>query len=324
MNPRRCFACAVLGAAVLVQNTPVRAQGTNDRLVSYAAASTPATPCVRGGVRGAALWDKARYPEARRLCGLLLLGNARLRDEPEMARDLGLEAAELAPDRAEPWVLVARAQVLLGEPSLASTSFERALRLDAAALDAPNVLLAAARAEVQRGNSTRALEHYRRLAPRVSLLSDGRERQKALIEASLVAQVVSPESYPEARAYAVEARRSGALFFTEFSRAVLALALDRAGRSGEARALAAEAEGPWALRWLIEGEPEPRGRATELRPVLPPGEQEALVAILAEPVDRELARDAWSSYLERAKSAATPYPPHLVEHAARRLRELGG
>lgn len=310
---------------------PVRVSGAGkasqaERLLSFASSSGRPAACVGQGSSQGTLWARARFPESSRLCAALLLGSARLTTEPKAARELGLEAVRIAGDRPEPWVLLGRAQLLLGEAGEAATAFERALQLDARALDPPTVLLSAARADVRIGKTTRALQRYRALASRVSLLSDQREQQRALIEAAVVAQVVSKDNYAEARAYAAEARRAGALFFVDFARASMALALDRMGKSAEARAIAAEAGGPRTLSWLIEGEAEPKGRVGENRPVLPPGEELALVAILAEPVDRELARAAWSDYVERAEAApqSSPWPAHLLQHAKKRLSELGG
>jgi tetratricopeptide (TPR) repeat protein len=335
---RAYLAALTLGSALAteqvsaVEPTPVRgASGTGEasraeRLLSYASSSGRPAPCVGQGSAQASLWARARFPESSRLCAALLLGSARLTSEPKAARELGLEAVRIAGDRPEPWVLLGRSQQLLGEPAEAAAAFERALQLDARALDAPSVLLSAARADVRLGKSARALDRYRPLASRVSLLSDQREQQRALIEAAVVSQVVSKDNYAEARAYAAEARRAGALFFVDFARASMALALDRMGKSTEARAIAAEAGGPRTLSWLIDSEAEPKGRVGENRPVLPLGEEHALVAILAEPVDRELARAAWSEYVEQAEAApeSSPWPAHLLAHAKKRLRELGG
>ncbi len=294
-----------------------------ERLVTFAAASARPAPCVKGTTRDTALWQKARFPESSRLCALLLLGSAHLFGDDGRARALAEEASRMAPERAEPLVLLARAELLLGDSKQAAEHFARALVLDGRALDAPLVLLAAARADVLVGDAPGGLESYRKLVSRVPLLSDQRERQKALIEASILSQFVSKESYAEARAYAAEARREGALFFADQARAAMALALDRMGRSAEARAIAAETAGPRALAWLFESEPAPRGRADEVRPVLPPGEDLAMVAILAQSVDRELAKESWTEYIEQAE-ARSSFPPHLLEHAKRRLRDLGG
>lgn len=318
------FACAaLLVAPQLLADESSGGDARSSALATYAAASARPPLCAQSGAGKAALWQKARFPQAAQLCSLLLLGSARLSGDPDAAREAALAAAKVAPERAEPFVLLGRAELLSGQPKRATEAFERGIALDARALDAPSALLAAARADVLVGADSRALERYRRLVSRVSLLSEQSQRQRALLEASIVAQRVPKADYAEARAYAAEARREGALFFVDLARAAMALALDRMGQGAEARVIAAESSGPRALAWLFSSEPAPRGRADEVRPLLPPGEEHALLAILAEPVDRELSRDEWQAYLEHEKESGN-VPEHLVLHAERRLRELGG
>ncbi len=215
----------------------------------------------------------------------------------------------------------ARALLALGKPKAAREKFEAALSRAAAALQSPASLHALARARVLTNEVGGALSTYRKLVPRAHLISSTREREKLLIEAALVAQVASPTGAAEARAYATEARRGGPVLLADFARGALALALDRSGHLAEARAVAREAEGPWALIWLLERVPKPRGRVDELRPVLPAGEEFALVATLAEPFDREIARDAWEEYIEALGEEG---PRHLLEHARGKLSMLGG
>jgi hypothetical protein len=55
-------------------------------------------------------------------------------------------------------------------------------------------------------------------------------------------------------------------------------------------------------------------------PVLPPGELHAIVAVLAEEVDRDLAIEQWTAYLEVQRDL----PPSHAEHARAKLESLRG
>jgi hypothetical protein len=246
----------------------------------------------------------------------LLRASARLAEDPAGARALAEQAARATPASAAPQVLLARACLALGDVDAATGHLAAAQRADADALRAPLELLAGARIGVHGKKYPEALALYRRLVPRLALLADERERQRALLEAAVVAQWVSPDHLAEARAYAQEARRAGGPYAAELARGVLALALSRQGREAEAREVAREVGGPWLVSWLFEREPRPLGRPGELTPVLPAAEREALLAILAEPADGELARQTWAAYVRAARESGAP--AHLVEHARQR------
>lgn len=293
------------------------AEPAGERLTVVAAGSARPLTCARSG----RVWQRVGRPRAARACDLLLQGSARLAGDPRAALALAEEASELVPDRAAPRVLVARARLALGDFAEAARGFAAAEELDAGALRAPMDLLAAARAAASTGDFSTALRRYRRLVPRASLLADDAERQRALLEAALVAQAVSPELLGEARAYAAEVRRQGSLYYADLARAVLALALDREGRFPEAVAVAAELDGVGLLEWLFERDASPRGRPGEVVPVWPDVERDALVAVVAEPIDPSLAAQAWEEYLRRATRARAPR--HLLDHARRRLAERG-
>lgn len=290
------------------------AESPGEPLTVLAASSPRPTVCARA----AELWRRVQRPALVGMCDLLLYGGVRLAEDAQAARSFAEQAQRLAPERAEPWVLLGRAELELGAFDEAERAFRRAEALSKQALGTPVELLSAARAAVHERQYASALERYRRLIPRVRLLTDRREQQRALLEAAMVAQLVSPPKLAEARAYASEARRQGELYYAELSRAVLALALDRQGHREEARAVAQEVGGPWAIDWLFQSEAKPRGRRGEIVPVWPLLERTALLAVLAQPVDAELARQSWEEYLEGAGEGV---PPHLVEHARARAEK---
>lgn len=306
-----------LGFGAVTVASPARGEPTTERLSVVAAASARPPSCAREGH----IWHRVRAPRVARACDLQLRASARLGEDPRAARALAEEAAQLVPGHAAPVVLGARALLALGDFEGAARRFASAEKMDPAAMRTPLELLAGARAAAQTGAHGAALERYRRLVPRARMLADGRERQRALLEAAVAAQVASPELLGEARAYAVEVRREGSLYYADLARAVLALALDREGRHLEAVALAGELDGPWLLEWLFQRDPAPRGQSGELVPVWPPAEREALVALLTEPVDAELAAKAWAEYLRQATRANAPR--HLLDHARRRLTDHG-
>jgi hypothetical protein len=80
------------------------------------------------------------------------------------------------------------------------------------------------------------------------------------------------------------------------------MALDRQGLAEEANAVAGEATGPWSL----ESDRERIGTVKGL-PEVPAGEIDAMIAILAEHHDRDLAVERWQSYLESDLGKSGPY-----------------
>lgn len=303
-------ACVALAGAVLLPRGST-AEETREPTTVIAASSSRPGDCAEAP----SLWRRAVRSRGTAFCDLLLLAGARLGEAPVKAQAAAEQAARVAPARPEPWVLMGRALVLLGDFELAAQRFAEAEKRDSRALASPVDLLAAARADARTHAYASALARYRRLIPRARFLADHRERQRALLEAALVAQLVSPELSAEARAYATEVRRQDEIFYGDLSRAVLALVLDREGRHDEARSLARETDGPWLLSWLLSRESDPRGRRGELTPVWPPAEREALLAVLTEPVDEELGREAWRDYL---RAAGRDAPAHVIDHARRR------
>jgi hypothetical protein len=94
---------------------------------------------------------------------------------------------------------------------------------------------------------------------------------------------------------------------------LLALTLDRAGRREQARAVAREASGPYALESLLSSVERARLAAPEpavagpsqppsvgVRPLLPDGEIHAVIAMLAEGRDAALRRAHLAAFLASA------------------------
>jgi len=212
-------------------------------------------------------------------------------------------------------VLEARAHAALRNYAEAWPRFER-IRASAARIDAPSVLHGMGISAVRTGHIDVAVESYRALVSRVELLDDSAEQVRILIEAALLAMRQGPEHIAEAIGYLTEARRIPRVpGLSEYLVAALAIAFDRQGLTDEAKGVVAEASGPWRL----ESDRERIGAAREL-PELLPGEIDAMVAVLAESHDREIALERWQSYLdgEAGKSDAA------AEWARRRKDALLG
>jgi hypothetical protein len=140
---------------------------------------------------------------------------------------------------------------------------------------------------------------------------------------------VGSDGLNEAIGYLSEARRRGAPpGISPYVLGALALALDRQGHHDEARGVAGEAGGPWALlaeAALLEDAPQ-KPALTKSAPVtgaqspyLPDGEIHAMIAVLAERSDPALAREKWQLFLGGA-GAKGPW----AEHAKKKLSKLEG
>jgi tetratricopeptide (TPR) repeat protein len=257
-------------------------------------------------------WERARYPGLGRYCDLLASGHAALRSSPDKALAAAAAAEGALPGRAGALVLSARAHVALGAYEQARQEFARARDLSRFRVTDPAALRDLALAELATGHADEALAAYRELVPRAALLGDPRVELAIFVEASAVAMSRGPEHLPLAIGYATEARRRGLLpGLGDAVLAVLALALDRSGRTVEAAGVAAESSGPW---WLeAERDKAAKGGKVAL-PALPPGELHAMIAILAEKRDRGLALDRWSSYLGSPGASHGPFASHAEAH----------
>jgi hypothetical protein len=216
------------------------------------------------------LWARARASD-RRFCQSLARGYTRLDRAP--AEALTLAEAAAAERRGSPSaeLLRARALLRLGRAreawALMAPLLENRPGHPAWSIDDPEALHDVAGSAVVSGDVARGHELYRLLVARGSLLSDPRERTRALLEAGAAALARGPEYSSEAELYLDEARRSTSPGFDAIVLAFSALALDRAGQGEHARALALEVSDPWSLERLLDADE----RAAVVRQVLPGG-----------------------------------------------------
>jgi tetratricopeptide (TPR) repeat protein len=255
------------------------------------------------GPLGSNAWDAARDVRLQRYCELLARGLSQLSSQPAEARARAEQADRELPGRAAPWVLRARASMILHQPAQAASEFSRARALDPRSVDDPQTTRALARALWATGQISEALLAYRTLVPQLSAFASD-ERAEALLEAAEVAQQVGPAVSSEAVAWLREAHRSAPRGLTRRVAAVLALALDRAGAHDEAVAVSSEL----ARR---------RGKTGELDPTALRPEQVAALAFAAEQVDLRAARAGWQRYL-----ALVPADAPFRSHAEARLAAL--
>lgn len=298
---------SVLAAVVLlaqVATSPPRPPPRELSLRTAAAASPRPALCAApasatGGVRDT-IWDRARQPGLVAWCRAIARGYARLGRSPAEALQAAREAERAVPGRPGPAVLAARALMAQGDAAAAWTEFARALALSKRSVEEPAALHDLAMAAELTGHLDAAFGAYRALVPRAGLLDDASRRQRVYVEAASLVMSRGDAGLNEAIGYLGEARRRGGPPGTgAFVLADLALALDRQGHTEEARGVVAEAGGPWALSELPRPDAKRRAhRAPGDVPVLPAGEFAAMVAILAEREDPDLAREQWQASID--------------------------
>ena len=314
---------AALVFVLLAQAGAVPRGPEGGELLSAAAASPRPRECTGTSPHGAerTVWDRARRPRLATFCDSLAQGYARLAQAPSEAQRAAQRAEKALPGRAAPLVLEARALVALGRDADAWKLFGDARKRDRRSVETPGALHALAVAAVRTKNQAEAVRAYRALAPRAGLLGDGFERQRVYVEAAATVMTVGEGGLDEAIGYLAEARRRRSRpGFGDYVLGTLALALDRQGRNEEARGVAAEAGGPWYLERASaapEADPKARTLAPNARPVLPDGELDAIVAMLAEREAPELARERWQAFLD-GPAGKGPW----AEHAKRKLAAL--
>jgi tetratricopeptide (TPR) repeat protein len=294
-----------LVAAALVLGAPPSA----DSNVLTAAANSTARPreCV-GRSRGAqrawqpSIWDEVREPQIRRYCDLLGKGQARLAKAPAAARDTALLASQIAPGHAAPLVLQARAAVALEALEDAVTAFEQARKIDPLSVEDPLALHDYANALRRTGKEQQALAVYRVLVPRLGLLPSQQERTLALLEAAALAMKLGPENVRESIALLNEGRSQPSSRYAPDLLALLALALDRAGDSDQAQAVA----DLFARERLQIGD-------TGLQPYLSdPADGLAMAALVLERTEPRRSLGLWERYLARGPRSA--YADHARKH----------
>ena len=301
-----------------------------------AVATASARPPVCGAigpirsVDRATVWDRAKTPQLARYCQALARGYAALRRAPEQALREADEADRVWPDRARPRALRGRALMRLGRVDEAWAALEAARKLQERSLEPPVTLRAYAAAAALTGHYQEAVRAYRALVPQAGLLPGHAARQQMYVEAAAWVMSEGPEALDETVGYLSEARRQGVpLGYRSYVLGTLALALDRQGRVEQAQGVAAEASGPWSLARALsprDGEdaddshppmrPASGVAGRKEAPSLPVGEEHAVVAILAERSDPELAVEHWRRYLAAVGEASAPWRAHAQRKLA--------
>jgi len=305
--------------------------------LSAAAASSVRPPACRlhGAELGSTLWTRARLPEVVRSCRILARGYARLPTQPAEALALA-EAAEAAPENAgAARLLRGRALFRLARVPEAWALLAPFLDDKAAPLDDAQALFDIARTALAASKLEAAERAYRLLVPRAALLDSRQTERIALIEAASLALARGPAGVDEALGYLETARAMPLAGERDLLLGLTALALDRSGRSEQARARAREADGPWDL----EGEmtPAERARVAEAafapsgevtaspasigpaRIMLVDGELHAAIAMLAMGRDEALRRAHWRAFL-----GSTAGQGAWAEHARKALGKKVG
>jgi hypothetical protein len=300
---RLALAMALLSAAAaFCPSKEALAEDLGGHLVALSRASVRPAEC--GGSMRATVgrWARAREPRLGRYCDSLARGYALVGTLPKDSLALARQAEGTLPGHTPALVLEARALVTLGDDAGAWSRFERVLA-SGVQVDAPSILHAMAVSAVRTHHAEAGMAAYRALVSRVELIDDTTEQVRILIEAALLAMSGGKDHVAEAVGYLSEARRRPRIpGLSEYLMAALSMALDRQGLADEANAVAAEASGPWRL----ESDRERIGTAQGL-PEIPAGEIDAMIAILAEHHDRELAAERWQSYLDADAGKSGPF-----------------
>ncbi len=280
---------------------------------AWASARPP--ECADQGGKGANVWERAKSPELGRYCDLVAGASSKLAGvgaTAEAALAAAREADGILPGHAAPRVLEGRALSTLGRFEEAVAAFQDGTKRDPRALEDPPALLAWARALARTGRRDASADAYRALLPRSGSLPSS-VRVSGEIEAGLVAMERGGAGLDEA----VAALREGLREAQDEAEAVavlgLALALDRAGSTREARALLAE---------RAHGDPREAlgsARAKELLAVAP-GEEHAMTALALESSDAAGAREEWQRCIADGPGGAWAQyaKDHLTGVTARR------
>lgn len=300
---------ALLPAAALLLGL-----GSAAELSAAAVASPRPEACrARRGAPGSTLWARARLPEVVRSCRLLARGETRLATDPAQSLSLA-QAAEGVPATADAARLLrGRALFRLGRMAEAWGLLAPFLAPAAPPLDDAASLFDVARTALAAGALDAAERAYGLLVPRAELLGSRQAERVALIEAASLALARGPSGVDTALGYLETARAIPLAGDHDLLLGLTALALDRSGRSEQARSVARQAEGPWDLESQLT--PAERARVSEaalapgselspspsgLKParvMLLDGELHAAIAVLAAGRDEPLRRAHLRAFL---------------------------
>jgi hypothetical protein len=298
-----------------------------------AAASPRPDSCrPRAGEPAGGLWARTRPVAVKRYCVTLARGYARLASNPTQALALARSARTLAPGDAGAGLLEGRALLRLGYVADAWKRLEP-FTVAGALDDAPS-LHDVARAALAAGALDAAERTYRLLVPRAGLLGSSGARRVAYVEAASLLIARGERSLDEALGYLAEARAIPLSGDRDLVLGLTALALSRAGRTEQARAVARETDGPWDLEAEMSAaerqrvadtsfgadtppEPTPAAALAPRRVMLLDGELHAAIALLAEGRDAALRRAHWSAFLASAAGRG-PWAEHAKQALAGR------
>lgn len=258
-------------------------------ILAQAAQTPPPQIDCAGGQARISVWDRARAPHQAKYCELLASAEARLQQEPARADEAARAAATLLPEQSAPWVFRARAAVVMKKYTIALPLFDRALALSPDALKDPRALLAHAVSLRESGETTRAIEAYRRLLPSMDSIPGEEERTRARLDAAMALMLEGAKGMDPAQAILKDAVQEGAPSLRAVAQAVSALAWERAGNHAQAVASATIAYRGGAL--TVMNTTSPLGWSVEAL---------AVSARLKEVAEPSAAIASWEAYLARA------------------------
>jgi tetratricopeptide (TPR) repeat protein len=259
------------------------------------------------------VWERAKAPELQRYCDLLASGAAKLASSTAMAKSVATiadDADKLVGGKAAPLVLKGRALGQLNDYAGAYAALVEAKKRDERALDDPQALFVWARSLSRTGHPIEALDAYRTLLPRASVLTL-KLRSAAAIDAGMIAMSLGPKGLDEAIPIVRQATRDGEDAPRTMAALALALALDRAGDHDAARGVLDEQS---------HGDPKAVLTAAAMTEWLGPagvGEGLALEALAVASWDPDTARADWKAYLEKSPKGV------WAEHARAALAAVG-
>lgn len=281
-----------------------------------AAASASSRPplCAPSGAPSSA-WDVLRTPDLDQFCLELAQGSVRLATDPTGVKKGARKLAQSWPGRPEPWLLLARAGVQLGEYAEAFRSFGEAQQRGQDLNGPGGALHPYAIAAAMTGHWEIALASYRRLIPLASLWPDPLQAQRAYLEAAVAALALGPDTLAEARGYVAMAKaQATSSGLRAFAAGLEALIGERQGQPPVNAEGIADGE-VWHLARRVQSEQLP-----ESWPVVPRHVILAAASLLIEPHSAHEALQLWDAYVQGLAHARTSAP--IEARARERLRGL--
>jgi tetratricopeptide (TPR) repeat protein len=281
--------------------------------IAATTAGGPPKECAALSAHGGSnLWERAKAPVLGRYCDLLASAAAKLAGPAHVMTDvvgIAEEADRIMPGRSAALILRGRALARLGKYSEALEVLQEAKARDDLALDEPQALLVWARVLSFTWHTEEALAAYRELMPRASTLAIG-ERGLVYVGAGMLAMSLGPKGIDESIAILRQARKDSQDIAQRVAALALALALDRAGQTAEARFVLSDRSRDGVPALLADP------LAIEAMGPQWDAEHDAIVALAMEPVDGARARRGWTSYLE-GSGGRGPWADHARVHARR-------